>query len=184
MKNAICLLLWTLMPGFAVEAADPALIDFEIEDQFERKHSDDDWRGDILLLIGSDQHGSQFDSVWTQAVHDSITGLADASSFRIVHVADVRGVPFFLKGTVRRKFPKETENSIILDWKGNFATAYGFEGDKANILVFDKSATLQHQLAVTEIDSEKLRELTDVISALLGRARNKEHSELISSDSD
>ena len=165
------------MSGVAGQAADPALIDFEIKDQFEHKHRADDWRGDVLLLIGSDQIGSQFDALWAQAIRDSITGLADMSSFRIVHVADVRGVPFFLKGAVRRKFPKDTANSIILDWKGEFATAYGFEEDKANILVFDRRAILQHQLAVAGIDSEKLREVTDVLVTLLGRSGNEEDAE-------
>jgi DNA/RNA-binding domain of Phe-tRNA-synthetase-like protein len=75
------------------------------------------------------------------------------------------------------QFPEDPANPIILDWKGKFATAYSFEEDKANILVFDTSATLQHQLAVTEIDSEKLHELADVLSTLLRRPGNTEISE-------
>lgn len=98
-----------------------------------------------VLLIGSDQKGSQFDAVWERAIRDSITGLVDMESLRIVHVADVRGVPFFLKGVLRCKFPGGNASPIILDWQGRFATAYGFAKDKANILVFDRQARLKHQ---------------------------------------
>jgi hypothetical protein len=168
-KNAVYLVLSVLAVGAAAQTADPVLIDFELTDQFEQIHRDDDWRGDVLLLIGSDRNGSQFSAVWEQAVRENTTGFADMGSLRIVHVADVSGVPFFLKGVVRRKFPGDAGNPIILDWKGAFATAYGFDKDKANMLVFDRNAGLRHQVAAAEIDSRKLAELIDVLIALSGR---------------
>ncbi len=174
MKSAIYLLLSVLLVGLQGQAAETTLIDFELKDQFKHTYRDDDWRGKVLLLIGSDQNGSQFDAVWEQAIRDSVTDRADMGSLRIVHVADVRGVPFFLKGVVSRKFPEDKTNPIILDWKGRFATAYGFEGDKANILVFDKNALLEQQLAVSGIDNQKLVDLTDVLVTLLGRPSNNE----------
>jgi len=121
MKSAIYLVLLVLLVGLPGHATETALIDFELKDQFKRSHRDDDWRGNVLLLIGSDEKGSQFD----------------------------------------------------LDWKGRFATAYGFEGDKANILVFDRKALLRHQLAVAGIDSQKLGQLVDVVDTLLGRPDKK-----------
>lgn len=166
MKNAVYLLMSVLSVGAAAQAADSALIDFELTDQFEQIHRDDDWRGDALLLIGSDRNGSQFSAAWERAVRENATGLADMGSLRIVHVADVSGVPFFLKSVVRRKFPGDAGNPIILDWKGVFAAAYGFEKDKANMLVFDRHAGLRHQVAAAEIDSKKLGELIDVLIAL------------------
>jgi hypothetical protein len=177
MKSAIYLVLSILLVGLPGQAAETALIDFELEDQFKRSYRDDEWRGNVLLLIGSDENGSQFDAAWEQAIRDSVTGRADMGSLRIVHVADVRGVPFFLKGVVSRKFPEDKANPIILDWKGEFATAYGFEGDKANILVFDRNALLEQQLAVAGIESQKLDELVDVLVMLLGRPSNNEGAE-------
>lgn len=177
MKSAIYPVLLILLAGLPGQAAETALIDFELQDQFKRSHRGDDWHGKMLLLIGSDQKGSQFDAVWEQAIRDSVTGGPDMGSLRIVHVADLRGVPFFLKGVVRKKFPEDTANPIILDWKGKFATAYGFEGDKANILVFDRNALLRHQLAVAGIDSQKLGQLVDVVDTLLGRPGKKEVAE-------
>ena len=164
--NAVCLLLWLLGVGSEGQAVDLFLIDFEIEDQFGHKHRDDDWRGEVLLLIGSDKDGSQFDDTWTRAIQNSVTTIADVGSLRIVHVADVKGVPFFLKGTVRGKFPRDSAHPIILDWKGEFANAYDFEENKANILVFDRTGLLQHQLAVTEMDPLKMEELKNVLATL------------------
>lgn len=98
-------------------------------------------------------------------------------SLRIVHVADVRGVPLLLKGVVSHKFPKDTTNPIILDWKSKYATAYDFEEDKANILVFGRKAFLQHQLAVAGIDSQQPGELIDVLVTLLEWPGKKEDAE-------
>ncbi len=170
MRNVIYLLLWVLLVCVVGQTAGSVLIDFELNDQFEKIHRDDDWRGDVVLLIGSDQKGSQFDAVWERAIRDSITGLEDMESLRIVHVADVRGVPFFLKGVVRRKFPGGNASPIILDWQGRFATAYGFAKDKANILVFDRQARLQHQMAVEGINSQRLDETVNLLVTVLRQA--------------
>ncbi|MFQ5499032.1 MAG: hypothetical protein ACE5FH_05120 [Candidatus Zixiibacteriota bacterium] len=72
------------------------------------------------------------------------TGI-DSGLIKTVDYADTRGVPFFLKGMVRGKFPKEEESYILLDWKGKLAKAYDFEEKKCNILVFDVGGSLPVQ---------------------------------------
>lgn len=170
MRGSINLLLWALLVCVVGQAAGSVLIEFELNDQFKNIHRDDDWCGDVVLLIGSDQKGSKFDAVWEKAIRDSMTGLVDMESLRIVHVADVRGVPFFLKGVVRRRFPGGNASPIILDWQGRFATAYGFAKDKANILVFDRQARLQHQIAVEGINSQRLDETVNLLVTVLRQA--------------
>jgi hypothetical protein len=161
------MLLWASFFGVVGQAADSTLIDFELNDQFENTSRDEDWRGDVVLLIGSDQKGSRFDAAWESAICRSISGLADMDSFRVVHVADVSGVPFFLRGAVRRRFPVNKSSPVLLDWKGRFATAYGFEKDKANILVFDRQARLKHQMAVEGISTQRLDEIVNLLLTLL-----------------
>jgi hypothetical protein len=173
MRNAIFLLLWELAACVAAQAAEPTLIEFELQDQFENIYRDDDWRGDVVLLIGSDQEGSVFDAVWEKGIRDSIEGLVDIERLRIVHLADVRGVPFFLKGSVRRKFPQGNASPILLDWKGKFAVAYRFAKDKANLLVFDQQGGLVFQAAVEEIDSQRLGETVAVLVKMLGKTAKR-----------
>ena len=170
MRGSINRLLWVLLVCVVGQAAGSVLIEFELNDQFKNIHRDDDWRGDVVLLIGSDQKGSKFDAVWEKAIRDSMTGLVDMESLRIVHVADVRGVPFFLRGVVRRRFPGGNASPIILDWKGRFAVAYGFAKDKANILVFDRQARLQHQIAVEGINSQRPDETVNLLVTVLRQA--------------
>ena len=42
------------------------LIDFEIEDQFKNVHRRSDVLGSIVLLIGSDEDGSNFNVAWAR----------------------------------------------------------------------------------------------------------------------
>ena len=58
----------------AAAAAAPAeeLISFEIQDQFKRKHRDTDFRGRVLVLVGSGRKGSQFNDAWESAIHDAL----------------------------------------------------------------------------------------------------------------
>lgn len=75
MRNAVRLLLPVLLLCVAGQAAEPFLMGFELDDQFEDTHRDDDWRGGVVLLIGSDQEGSRFDAIWERAIRDSCYGL-------------------------------------------------------------------------------------------------------------
>ena len=68
-----------------------------------------------------------------------------ASWLRILRVADVRGVPFFLKGRVRGEFPQEPESWVLMDWKGKFALAYEWLPDTSNVSLFDRDSILIHQ---------------------------------------
>ena len=65
-------------------------------------------------------------------------------------VAKVTGVPFFLKGTVRGKFPKDEDGWLLLDWKGQFHKSYGLAPETCNALVFDATGRLVHRASGQE----------------------------------
>lgn len=156
------LLLSGLMPDSA-EPTDTRLIQFQIEDQFKQDHTDTEFRGRALILLISDRQGSQFTDEWMSALRDALVSVPEPDGPRIVEVADVRGVPFFVKGAVRGKFPKDERQWVLLDWKGEFAKAYELEAYKLNILVFDPTGWLQYQVAVTALDADTLANITDVL---------------------
>jgi hypothetical protein len=157
-------------PPPAVWAGESELIEFEIEDQFDVLHTDEEHVGAILVVVGSDKGGSEYNASWGQAIRDSVSGTAGADAIHFLRVADVRGVPFFLKGTVKGMFPEEREEWVLLDWKGTLAKAYEFEKDQSNVLVFDRDGRLAAQTHGTSLEAEKLTHIAGVLRELLTAA--------------
>ena len=78
-------------------------------------------------------------------------------------VADLRGVPFFLKGFVRGKFPKERDQWVLLDWKGAFFTTYDLQSGVCNILLFSPAGHILQKYTVTEMDLGILNDILEII---------------------
>lgn len=143
------------------------LIDFVIEDQFNRIHHQSDDTGKIRVVIGSDKNGSPFNEVWGLAIHDSLKHEPAYSEIKFLPLADLRGVPFFLKGYVKGRFSDEMDKWVLMDWDGLFSEAYGFESDAANILIFNGDGQLIHKTHGQEILEEKMNKIIAVLRALL-----------------
>ena len=156
-----------LVCAFATAAQEATLIDFLIKDQFHHFHSDEDYAGQIVVVIGSDKDGSNYNSLWGQAIHDELVDEPGYEAIQFLPVADVRGVPFFLKGHVRKKFPRDPAKWALVDWKGRFAKAYAWKPACSNIVVFDRTGGRVHQAHGTEVDASTLRQITDGLRPMI-----------------
>jgi hypothetical protein len=119
--------------------------------------------------VGRDREGSKYNSVWGKAIHDSLNQKNFTSQVDFLPIADLRGVPFFLKGFVKGKFPKNSARWILLDWKGQFAETYHFKQERSNILIFDQDGKLVYQTAVSELDRAELKKFLDHLYHLLSK---------------
>jgi hypothetical protein len=146
---------------------DSTLISFKIEDQFETVHTDKDYPASIVIIIGSDKEGSKYNGIWSKAIRDSLKHEKKFDQIRFLRIADLRGVPFFLKGFVKGKFPKERERWVLLDWKGQFAKAYEFEPEACNIVIVDQRGGVAHKTHGQNLDHQKLAVLYENIRKLL-----------------
>ena len=149
------LLVVSLVPGTAALAGAPEL-SFEMKDQFDRVHTDADYRGSLVVLIGSDKNGARFNVDWTKAIAAELNRGAGIELVRFIGLADLRGVPFFLKGMVKGKFPQEPDHWALMDWKGRIAKTYEFQPEASNILVFDQAGTLVFKTHGREVDDEEV----------------------------
>jgi predicted transcriptional regulator len=127
--------------------------------------------GNIVLLIGSDKDGSQFNQAWGKAIHDSLSDHPQYDQISHLAHADLRGVPFFLKGFVRSKFPQDPDRWVLMDWKGIIAKAYDFVPKSSNVLVFAPDGVLVHHASGREPDDETVSSLLTVLRELLDEAR-------------
>lgn len=166
LRVTTCLFL-SVCVGATANAKETRLIDFEIQDQFHHVHRATDYAGRILVVIGSGKGGRDFNTHWGRAIRDSLSSEFERDDVVFMPVADVRGVPFYLKGRVRRKFPRETKKWALVDWKGEFAEAYNWNPRACNVLVFGRDGALVYQMYGRELESKKLHAVIDSIRSLL-----------------
>ena len=164
-------LLISLAQGISAEEKAPAvpLFDFAISDQFGRTHRHTDYVGKVLVVIGSDKDGSKFNGAWNSAIDDALKSHANYARVAYLPVADTRGVPFFIKPFVRRKFSKDKKEWVVLDWKGRFAKTYSYEPGSCNILVFDTTRRLVHRAHGTELNPVKVKEIALTVRRILSK---------------
>jgi hypothetical protein len=139
------------------------LVTFEMEDQFQNTYTQEDFLGRVLVVIGGDRKGAPLAKEWGKALGESLQPEISSRKLRLVGLSTLKGVPFFLKGYVRGKFPKTQEEWALLDWQGLFAGSYGFTSGEANILVFDESGNLVHKAHFGQCQTSDVRLITSVI---------------------
>lgn len=152
----------------ALAQGDSTLIDFRIRDQFETVHTEAEFAGRVVLLIGSARPGSEYNPVWGAAIRDSLLTLGIVDSVRLLSVADLRGVPFFMKGFVRGKIPKDPQTPILTDWDGTLARHYRFNPETSNIFVFNREGRLLDRWAVLQLDPAVVAEVVAVLTEAVG----------------
>jgi hypothetical protein len=150
----------------AERAPETMLIQFEIKDQFDRPHAERELQDRSVLVLCGDRKGSQYQSQWTTALRDSLRSRGYPESITLVEAADLRDVPFFVKGSVKQKFPREEAAWVLMDWKGRFAKAYDLQKDKCNIVLFDHSGVLVYETAVEDLSLPVLNEILEHAEAI------------------
>ncbi len=160
------LILCCLATPLSAQTQVDSLISFTLEDQFETVYTDSNWANTVIVFLGTDREGSEFSPAWGKAIHDS---LRDNRRVAIVPVSDLDAVPFFLKGYVRGKFPKERDQFVLLDWDGIFSESYEFREGACNILIFNTGRKLVYQRAVTKLDEGELRRILAILLQISGR---------------
>jgi predicted transcriptional regulator len=144
-----------------------SLIDFKIKDQFDTVHRSGDVAGFVVLLIGSDKDGSEFNALWGEAISDALRNHSHYDQLAQLPQADLRGVPFFVKGLVKSKMPENPQEWVLMDWKGALSKAYQFVPGSTNVLVFGPDGRLHHQSAGQDLDDVKVQAVVKALQELL-----------------
>jgi hypothetical protein len=167
LKNgAKIFIIWILLTSFLYASTTlKILIPFEMKDQFKNLYRDTDFRGAPFIILGGDKAGSAYTEQWAKAIRESLKTHPGLENIKIFRIADVRGVPFFAKGIVRNKFPKEKDKWVAIDWGGKFSKQYNFIQKACNILVFDKGGNLIHQSSAREIDVQLAKTISSVMES-------------------
>jgi len=154
------------LPVFTL-AQNGTLISFKSEDQFGRVYTEKDFLQNIVVIVGSDKEGSKYNGLWGKAIGDSLKRASNYQQIKFLRVADLRGVPFFVKGLVKGKFPKEKERWVLLDWKGQFAKAYDFAPESSNIVIINRLGSVVHKTHAKELEQHKLADICNELRRLM-----------------
>ena len=139
------------------------LVSFELEDQFEKVYTDEDYKHQIIVVISSDKGGNKYNPIWSEAILKLIHDNGMEKSIEVIGIANLKGVPFFLKGYIKGKLPKDPDNRLLLDWSGQFAKAYKFMKNVCNIAIFDQGGKLVLITYGSEMENHKLHAIGEML---------------------
>jgi len=145
------------------------LIDFRIKDQMGKLHTSGYFRDSVVVLVSGDRTGSTFIGKWSPILADSLA--AEIKSYRVKFLphAHLKGAPFFIKGSIKKKFSENPDEWVLMDWDGVFRKAYDLASDHCSIVVFDAQGARRIQVAVQEFEPRVFDRTLAGIRALLAK---------------
>jgi hypothetical protein len=154
----ILLATFSLLPRpiLAEEARVPSI---ELSDQFDKVHQHREPFPRPLVIVVANRQGSHHIESWVSELYR-----AHGKKVEIVGMADLRGVPGFMKPTLRKAFQTQSaQHAVLLDWSGT--TVSGFERGKTGIDIY--AVDLSGRILAT-VTGEMTPEKMEVLSKALG----------------
>ncbi len=111
--------------------------DIRLQDQHGQAFDLRSLRGRVVVLLAGDRSASDQNRDWGRALVKRY-----GSSLAIIGIADTRGVPFFLRGSVKKSFAKDRVR-VLLDWEGRTFEDYRFLPGTGNIVVIDRAGRMR-----------------------------------------
>jgi hypothetical protein len=124
----------SLLPSDATDATDSTgqLSSFSLTDQRGETRRVEFPAELPLLLTLADRKGSREVEGWVEPVRTRF-----GETVRIEGVADLRAVPGFLRGFVRKQF-SGLDYPVMLDWHGEVVEPAGYQGGAVDVLLVDR----------------------------------------------
>lgn len=163
---ATCVMVCLLGTGRVIssEASKPpahAPASFELRDQYDAPQRLAFPATNIIVLTIADKKGSEQIDGWVAALKARYAGRIELRG-----LADVGGVPWFLRGKVRKKFQETRTYPVMMDWSGKVCAQFGFKPGLANVLVFARDGNIHARLAGPALEPS-LKEFFATIDGVL-----------------
>ena len=151
-----------------VQAEDINLEPFSIPDQFDVIHTADEVRDSVVIFLRTDRKSFKYNPEWVEAINAELIEVPGVADVMFVYLAHMKGVPGFLRGMIKKKFPQDRSIWMLLDWKGDFEASYGFTKGAVNVLIFNRQGVLVYRDAVTEVEPSQLHQMVPAVRTALG----------------
>ncbi|MBK7999261.1 MAG: hypothetical protein IPK15_11255 [Verrucomicrobia bacterium] len=109
----------------------------ELSDQYDTKHVVSFPTTNVIFLTIADRKGSEQIAGWITALKARPEMPVD-----IRGLADVGGVPGFLRGRIRKRFQETILYPVMMDWSGKVCAQFKYVPDLANVYIIDRNGAL------------------------------------------
>lgn len=109
----------------------------ELSDQYDTKHVVSFSTTNVIFLTIADRKGSEQIAGWITALKARPEMPVD-----IRGLADVGGVPGFLRGRIRKRFQETILYPVMMDWSGKVCAQFKYVPDQANVYIIDRNGSL------------------------------------------
>lgn len=121
----------------ATEETGAKAAEFQLKDQYETQMSYQFPRAKVAVLIFGDRKGSEQIEGWVRPLWDRYQTKIDQHGIAVLF-----SVPAFARGVVRKIFKNKVKYSVLLDWKGDVAKAYSYQGGQANLFLINRNGEI------------------------------------------
>jgi hypothetical protein len=117
--------------------SEPALVPFELRDQYDIPHKISFPATNVTVMTVADKKGSEQIDGWIAPLKERYGG-----RIAIEGIADMSKVPGLLRSMVREQFKKRRTYPVMLDWDGPVARGFNYHKDEANVFVIDRDGRI------------------------------------------
>lgn len=135
MKVFASAVLASLFAGFA--SAQSKVANFGLKNQNDQYVEVNFPSDKPVILIFGDRKGAGQIEGWSKPLYAK-----HGDDAYIFGVASLSGVPGYARGLVRRLIKRQTGYSVLLDWGGTVADSFGYEKEKALIVVVGRDGSV------------------------------------------
>ena len=144
---------------------------FTLSDQYGKAHEQVFPKNRISVFALADRKGSKQLENWIEPFYKRYADQVD-----ICGVANLKGVPGFMKPMLRGLFKKGIKYPVMMDWSGEICEALGYEAGKANIYVLCPEGIIRYRVnggATEEYLQECFAMVDDLMSHAAGAAQDE-----------
>lgn len=124
--------------GDSVKSNEPEIPrKLELNDQYDKAQVMTFPATNVIFLTIADRKGSDQIGAWITALKARPATVVD-----IRGLADLGGVPGFLRGRIRKQFRETIQYPVMMDWSGKVCAKFNYVPDLANIYIIDRNGNL------------------------------------------
>ena len=127
--------------GKSAKAVNPSAAEFSLKDQYGESYQIAYPQEKICVLVFADKWGSTQVEGWVRPLYETYE-----DAILIHGVAQLEGVPRWLRSTLVRIFKSTIKFSVMMDWTGEVSRDYEYPGGKALVVIVDRQGNIQHRV--------------------------------------
>ena len=157
----VCIAAFSDKPVGTAETHGLLIKAFSLSDQYGDVHRQTFPKSKVSIFALADRKGSKKLEDWITPFYNRFEDQVD-----ICGVANLCGVPYFMKPVIRKLFRKGVNYPVMLDWSGEICESFGYKAGMPDIFIITRAGQLSFRISGTA-STEKLNDCFAVLDQLL-----------------